>query len=151
MAEVGVCLSFVPHTFHGLNFAWMGRYVHGQRVVMLLPTSEADKSTLQVLDFNVRSAFDDDEDDADADADHTDQGASSKEKDKDGADPSLCQTTWHVTYPTRIVMPNIFVNVVESGLPYRETRRDVRADYSGVMIDDERLVGLKVRFLSLSL
>lgn len=96
---------------------------------MLLPTSEAGKSTLQVLDFNVRSAFnDDDEDDADA-------------------DPIRCQATLEpVTYPTRIVMPNIFVDVVESGLPYREARRDVRGDYSGVMIDDERLVGLKVRF-----
>ena len=42
-------------------------------------------------------------------------------------------------------MPYVFVDDVESRLPYREARRDVRRNYSGVMIDDERLVGLKVR------
>ncbi|KAG8215644.1 hypothetical protein J3R82DRAFT_7515 [Butyriboletus roseoflavus] len=134
---------------HVGRFQWL-RYVHGQRVVMLLPTSEADKSTLQVLDFNVRSALDDNEDEddvgADADADHTDEGTGREknEKNKDDADPSLRKTTLkRVTYPIRIAMPHIFVDVVETGLPYREARRDVRGDYSGVMIDDERLVGLK--------
>lgn len=88
--------------------------------MLLLPTSETGKSTLQVLDFNVRR------------------------HDADGG--SSCRTTGDVVdFPTRIVMPNIFVDVVESGLPYHETLRDVRGDYSGVMIDDERLVGLKVR------
>ena len=42
-------------------------------------------------------------------------------------------------------MPNIFFGVVESKLSYHEARRDIRDDYLGVMIDDERLVGLKVR------
>ena len=107
---------------------------------MLLPTSEIGMCTLQVLDFNVRSALDDD-----VDAGHTDEGTR-KEKDKEDANPSLRKTALkRVTYPTRIAMPNIFVDVVESGLPYREARRDIRDDYSGVMIDDERLVGLKVR------
>jgi hypothetical protein len=118
-------------------FQWL-RYVHGQRVVMILPTSKAGKSTLQVLDFNVRRAFDDDAVDKEQD------GSQEERNDGEETDPSLRKRTLERVYhPTRIVMPNIFVDVVESGLPYREARRDVRGDYSGVMIDDERLVGLK--------
>ena len=93
---------------------------------MLLPTFKKGKSTFQVLDFNVRRAFDDDE--------------------EVDADPSQGTTTleW-VDYPTHLVIPSIFAGVVESGLPYRDVRREVRGDYSGAMIDDERLIGLKVR------
>lgn len=112
---------------------------------MILPTSKAGKSTLQVLDFNVRRAFDDDAVDKEQD------GSQEERNDGEETDPSLRKRTLERVYhPTRIVMPNIFVDVVESGLPYREARRDVRGDYSGVMIDDERLVGLKVRMLALT-
>ena len=76
------------------------------------------------------------------DADHTDEGTSNE---NNSTDQPLRKTILKcVTYPTRIAMPNIFVDIVESGLPYREARRDIREDYL-VMIDDQRLVGLKVR------
>ena len=101
--------------------------------MLLLPTSEADKSTVQVFDFNVchfpPDAYDDCESTSDVDSD-------------------LSKTTRDVVdYPTRITMPSVFVDVVESGLPDCEVRRDVQGDYSGMMIDDERLVGLKVRHI----
>ena len=88
---------------------------------MFLPTSEVRKCALQVLDFNVRSALDDNE--------H--EGTSKK---KNNADPWLHKTTLkRVTYPTRITT-NMFVDVVGSELPYHEARRDIRDDYSAVMI-----------------
>ena len=119
------------------------RYVHGQRFVMLLPSSQAGARALHVLDFNVRRAFDVDEG---VNADANDANACEPHHADEDADLSRTKTTLaRVDYPTRIVMPNIFVDAVESGLPYREARRDVRDEYSGIMIDDERLVGLKVR------
>ena len=63
----------------------------------------------------------------------------------DDGDPP--RRTHVVNYPTRVVMPNIFADVVERRLPYLEVLRDVQGGYSGVMIDEERLVGLKVRRL----
>lgn len=71
---------------------------------------EAGRSTLQVLDFNVR-ASDAKRHDAELDA---------------GDDGDLPRHKHVVDYPTRVVMPNIFTNVVESGFPYREVLRDVR-------------------------
>ena len=103
---------------------------------MLLPRSNMGKSTLRVLDFNVHRAFDDD----DADANTEDEDV----------DPLVRKTTLErVYYPTSISIPNVFVHTVESRLPYCEARRYVSGDYSGMMIDDERLVGLKVRVESL--
>lgn len=40
-----------------------------------------------------------------------------------------------------------FSDVVQHGLPYHEVLLVVRGDYSGAMIDDERLVGSNVRHL----
>ncbi|KAF8551145.1 hypothetical protein OG21DRAFT_322383 [Imleria badia] len=117
---------------HVEMFQWL-RYVHGQRVVMVLPMSKVGKSTLRVLDFNVRRAFGDDD---------------TNTEDED-VDPAVRKTTVErVNYPTRILMPNIFADAVESKLPYFEVRRDILGDYSGMMIDDERLVGLRVRVYS---
>ena len=99
--------------------------------MLLLPASEAGKSTLQVLDFNVRNFTRPDH--------HNCESVSNAESD-------IPKTTRGVVdHPSRITMPSVFANVVESGLPYREVRRDIQGDYSGMMIDDERLVGLKVR------
>lgn len=111
--------------------------------MLLLPTPETGKSTVQVLDFNVRRGRvvvddddNDDDDDRDADVDHdVERLASGRKTTRSGI----------VDYPTCIVMPSIFIDAVESGLPYREVLREVQGDYSGMMIDDERLVGLKVR------
>ena len=72
-------------------------------------------------------------------------GAESDAGDSDDGDPP--RRTHVVDYPTRVVMPNVFADVVESGLPYRKVLREVQDGYSGVMIDEERLVGLKVRRL----
>ena len=71
--------------------------------------------------------------------------AESDAGDSDDGDPP--RRTHVVDYPTRVVMPNVFADVVESGLPYRKVLREVQDGYSGVMIDEERLVGLKVRRL----
>lgn len=55
------------------------------------------------------------------------------------------------TEPTKIPTRGVFVNDVISKLPYTHTvRKDLCAAYSGFMIDDERIVGLKVRVPLLS-
>jgi hypothetical protein len=132
-----------------------GRYVQGQRAVILRHTSKARRHTLQVLDFNVHRAFDDDDtghDDGDTGdvVYHADEGKKGNEDEDE--DMSLRKAILErVDYPTYVYMPNVFVDSVGSGLPYREARRDVRGDYSGVMIDDERLVALQVRVDSSSL
>ena len=123
-----------------------GRYVHGQRAVIPRHTSEARKHTLQVLDFNVHRAFDTGHDDGDTGdvVYHADEGKKGNEGNED-EDMSLRKTILErVDYPTYVYMPNVFVDTVESGLPFREARRDVRGHYSGMMIDDERLVALQV-------
>lgn len=49
------------------------------------------------------------------------------------------------TEPSEISASGVFVNDVISKLPYTHTvRKDLCAVYSGFMIDDERIVGLKV-------
>ncbi|KAH7886541.1 hypothetical protein F5I97DRAFT_1966709 [Phlebopus sp. FC_14] len=48
-----------------------------------------------------------------------------------------------VDYPTAIDQPMFFTSPIETRLPYREMRREELMSFSGVMIDDERLVGLK--------
>ncbi|KAG6372438.1 hypothetical protein JVT61DRAFT_7535 [Boletus reticuloceps] len=133
-SEWGQTARMLPHV--GM-FQWL-RYVHGQRVVMLLPTFNSSKSTLQVLDFNLRRVFDDDNTNTSNEHLHEDG------HENGDADPSLSKTILErVDYPTRIIMPSIFVDPVESGLPYLEARREVEGNYSGVMIDDERLIALK--------
>jgi len=52
--------------------------------------------------------------------------------------------------PSIIPASSIFVNDVFSKLPYTHTvRKDLCAAYSGFMIDDERIVGLKVSIVSI--
>jgi len=49
------------------------------------------------------------------------------------------------TEPSRVPASCVFVNDVVSKLPYTHAmRKDLSAVYSGFMIDDERIVGLKV-------
>ena len=49
------------------------------------------------------------------------------------------------TEPSRIFASGIFLNDVTSKLPYTRTvRRDLDMVYSGFMIDDERIIGIKV-------
>ncbi|KIJ62437.1 hypothetical protein HYDPIDRAFT_30404 [Hydnomerulius pinastri MD-312] len=143
---------FLPHngTFQWLRWAFTLdvhpissasiEYVHGQRVIV--PSLvEQGKSRMQVLDFNIRNTprqncYTNSSSDSDAES---------------GAD-SDTEFTYHpknhthvelIDYTTFVDVPTIFPEPVRSSLPYREMRRDEMADYSGVMIDDERLVGLK--------
>jgi hypothetical protein len=49
------------------------------------------------------------------------------------------------TGPSVVTAPVVFLDPVVSKLPYTHTvRKDLCAGYSGFMIDDERIVGLKV-------
>jgi len=49
------------------------------------------------------------------------------------------------TEPSSVAVPEVFVSDVVSKLPYTHTvRKDLCTVYSGFMIDDERIVGLKV-------
>lgn len=65
--------------------------------------------------------------------------------------PNPTPTTTHeVSYTvhtesSKVSVPDIFIDDVISKLPYTHTvRKDLCAMYSGFMIDDERIVGLKV-------
>jgi hypothetical protein len=49
-----------------------------------------------------------------------------------------------IDYPSIILSDTIFVGPVETNLPYRICRRDELKGFSGVMIDEQRLIGLKV-------
>lgn len=52
------------------------------------------------------------------------------------------------TDPSKVSVPGVFVDDVISKLPYSQTvRKDLTTMYSGFMIDDERIVGLKVGVL----
>ncbi|KAF9236004.1 hypothetical protein BU15DRAFT_89346 [Melanogaster broomeanus] len=129
---------------HDGMFKWL-RYVHGQRVV-LTSALESGRSRIKVLDFNIRDVGPRQYTTPDPDS-NARCGLSMDPL--PAADSGSCHAACShshgvlVDYPTRIEMPNFFAGSVESCLPYRETRRDEMAEYSGVMIDDERLVGLK--------
>jgi hypothetical protein len=51
-----------------------------------------------------------------------------------------------IDYPTTILSDCIFPGPVETSLPYRVCRRDELKGFSGVMIDEQRLIGLKVSY-----
>ncbi|EGN97719.1 hypothetical protein SERLA73DRAFT_184538 [Serpula lacrymans var. lacrymans S7.3] len=101
------------------QFQWL-RYVQGCRVVLPISYHVAG-STVQVLDFNVcrtkRQIFEE----------HTASSADS------------CINT----DGTHVGMGNIFQAPVITLMPYRVLSRGELEEYNGVMIDDERLIGLK--------
>lgn len=51
-----------------------------------------------------------------------------------------------IDYPTIIWSDGLFPGSIETNLPYRVCRRDELEGFSGVMIDEQRLVGLKVSY-----
>ncbi len=53
-----------------------------------------------------------------------------------------------VDTPSYIQGSNIFVNNIESRLPYYETISVDAFPHTAFMIDDERIIGLKVRYVS---
>jgi hypothetical protein len=112
--------------------------VHGQKVVC--PPYTAGQGTkrisvLEVLDFNVHMKRLPPEISVEDILDHE-----NPEKVPDSC--MLCVETG----PSTIVKPEIFANPVVSQLPYtRAIRMHMGEMYSGFMIDEERIVGLRVR------
>ncbi|KAF8221337.1 hypothetical protein L208DRAFT_1328446 [Tricholoma matsutake] len=99
-------------------FTWL-RYVQGQRVVCP-QAPDTSTRTLQVLDFNIYPSC-------------------SRQ-----ATSSLGTMRTVYTEPSRLPTDHIFQNEVISTLSYSATTRAVFEHYSAFMIDEERVVGLKV-------
>ena len=59
--------------------------------------------------------------------------------------PDSSATIELVDHPSTISLDNIFLRPVETSLPYRICRRNELRDFSGVMVDEQRLIGLEVR------
>ena len=53
--------------------------------------------------------------------------------------------------PSVVIKPEIFLNPITSRLPYSRALIHMEETYSGFMIDEERVVGLKVRRIVLSI
>jgi len=97
------------------------RYVHGHRVVFPVPSGSVHQ--MQVLDFNIRKS----------------------ERHAFAPQPDSKATIEVVDYSSTISSDNIFLEPIETSLPYRVCRREELQGFSGVMIDERRLIGLKVR------
>jgi hypothetical protein len=100
---------------HQVPYQWL-RYVHGHRVVFPLLSGN-----MQVLDFNVRKT----------------------KRHVFPQQPDSKASIEIIDYPSIILSDTIFVGPVETNLPYRICRRDELKGFSGVMIDEQRLIGLK--------
>ncbi|KAH9841153.1 uncharacterized protein C8Q71DRAFT_702214 [Rhodofomes roseus] len=107
---------------HNVNFQWL-RYVHGTRVVLppFFTTWPVLESTVCVLDFNVHPKR----------IEHTvlPEGSSNRYQ--------------LVTDPSRVPAGTVFQEDVITSLPYSATTRSGKFQYSGFMIDDERIIGMK--------
>ena len=99
------------------------RYVHGSRVVLPPFASQwpERKSTLCVLDFNVHP------------------------KRVDDPVPLNSLGSQLITEPSRVAATTVFEDDVVTSLPYLASTRSETFHYSGFMIDDERIIGMKVR------
>lgn len=100
---------------HQVPYQWL-RYVHGHRVVFPLLSG-----SMEVLDFNVRKT----------------------KRNVFPPQPDSKAIIEVVDYPSTIWSDMIFPKPIETNLPYRICRRDELKGFSGVMIDEQRLVGLK--------
>lgn len=107
------------------------RYVHGSRIVN--PPSHSAwhlaEHTLTVIDFNVHPKRLDDPVQITANP--------SEDEDADIRYEVFSDST-------RIPAENIFREDVVTSLPYSKSTRGGKFNYSGFMIDDERIVGMKV-------
>ncbi|KAG2144403.1 uncharacterized protein EDB93DRAFT_1207852 [Suillus bovinus] len=108
-----------PHESRMLHYQapyqWL-RYVHGYRVVFPLLSG-----SMQVLDFNVRKT----------------------KRHVFPLQPDSKASIEVIDYPTTILSDCLFPDPVETNLPYRVCQRDELEGFSGVMIDEQRLIGLK--------
>ncbi|KAG2753864.1 hypothetical protein P692DRAFT_20796932 [Suillus brevipes Sb2] len=100
---------------HQVPYQWL-RYVHGHRVVFPLLSG-----SMQVLDFNLRKT----------------------KRHVFPPQPDSKASIEIIDYPTTILSDCIFPGPVETSLPYRVSRRDELKGFSGVMIDEQRLIGLR--------
>ena len=99
--------------------------MHGSRVVLppFVSTWPLLEATLCVLDFNVHP------------------------KRVDDPVPLGCprQNNQLVTLPSRVPATTVFEEDIMTSLPYLASTRSDKFHYSGFMIDEERIVGMKVR------
>ena len=102
------------------------RYVHGARVVQ--PPFWRTPTSLSVLDFNVHPTRVNDPAGPLESSDADDYGV----------------TYGVITAPTVINRGQVFRHTVTTRLPYSESRREGTYNYSGFLIDDERIIGMKV-------
>ncbi|KAG1792330.1 uncharacterized protein HD556DRAFT_1528034 [Suillus plorans] len=100
---------------HQAPYQWL-RYVHGYRVVFPLQSS-----SMQVMDFNIRKT----------------------KRHVFPPQPDSKASIEVIDYPTIIWSDGLFPGSIETNLPYRVCRRDELEGFSGMMIDEQRLVGLK--------
>ncbi|PCH34839.1 hypothetical protein WOLCODRAFT_145533 [Wolfiporia cocos MD-104 SS10] len=114
---------------HDVHFQWL-RYVHGERVILppimspILPRSPRPECTLCVIDFNVHPNRTDDP------------------VPLHGADtPGVYEASLESSVVTA---DGIFEHNVVTHLPYAVITRPGRYRYSGFMIDDERIVGMRM-------
>ncbi|KAH8105215.1 hypothetical protein BXZ70DRAFT_904443 [Cristinia sonorae] len=112
---------------HSIQFQWL-RYVHGQRVVLPplpVPNHPNVISRLCVLDFNVHPKRIDD---------------------PCGATPGRHGGLTYEVFDEESFIPagTIFENDVVSRLPYSVASKLGRFGYSGFLIDEERLIGMKL-------
>lgn len=113
------------------------RYVHGTRVVcpVLQPSGE---SRVEVLDMNV----------------HALRAPTAAEKvaaSRLGIDPEKpAEGSRLVCEPSVLSAGGVFAKEVVTGLPYYSVPAPGQGSYVGYMIDEQRLLGLKVRVPCLS-
>jgi hypothetical protein len=125
------CITF--HVFLLLIF----RYVHGSRLVRTLHSAwPSTRCRMQVLDFCVYPNR------VGAESDRKDEAA-------DLAERNVPCAHRLVAGPSLICDRGFRGGGVESRLPYREaTLKQEFGPYSGFMIDEERVIGLSVRFFN---
>ncbi|EKM51060.1 uncharacterized protein PHACADRAFT_103833 [Phanerochaete carnosa HHB-10118-sp] len=117
---------------HNVQFQWL-RYVHGQRVILppVLPTAGADVTMMFVLDFNVHPR---------------------RRHDPARDLPVVPQSHTHDHYvsfaPSAVEGGTLFKSDVVTELPYTVSHRTGALRYTGFMIDDQRIIGMKVRRLA---
>ncbi|KAH7925961.1 hypothetical protein BV22DRAFT_1194726 [Leucogyrophana mollusca] len=150
-------------------FQWL-RYVHGQRVVV--PVLHERGQVMQVLDFNVCNTVRQVRAFASVSSPYPDSGPGSPSPPSPGSQsqahgqvqtqlqsqaqlqpqvqpqvqPQAQVQTQIQTHTTPSLIPpaHIFASAVVTALPYRVARRDAELGaYAGMMIDGERLVGVK--------
>ncbi|KAI6154469.1 hypothetical protein EDD17DRAFT_1490102 [Pisolithus thermaeus] len=144
-------------TFSITSCSCWSRYVHGHRVVLPAPATRNGKAMMCVLDFNVhrdvwRSRCCPPDDDAmdtpkatvislDKPTTPTSQPTVPKHPRERYA---ISKHPCFITEPSVEDHPLFFPVPFETALPYRELWHEQEVEYSGIMVDEERIVCLQV-------